>query len=247
MLQRGLPGGHILAMGGGGFSMEPENPLLDEFLISLAGIPSPKICFIPTASADSPGYIVRFYRAFSGRAIPTDLTLTDSPLPRKPARTADLADFLAYQDIIFVGGGNTVNLLALWRAHGLDVLLRQALERGAVLSGISAGMMCWFRGGVTDSYGGLDALNDGLGFIEGSACPHYDGEPERRPTYQRLIASGLRAGFAADDGAALHFHNGQLVDVVTSRPKANAYRVELVDGQVVETKLASRFLGPPSG
>lgn len=246
-LQRGLAGGHILAIGGGGFSMEADNPLLDDFLISLAQKPSPKICFVPTASADSASYIVKFYRAFSGRAIPTDLTLTDSPLPRKPARTADLAEFLAHQDIIFVGGGNTVNLLALWRAHGLDVLLRQALERGAVLSGISAGMMCWFRGGVTDSYGGLGALSDGLGFIEGSACPHYDGEPERRPTYQRLIASGLEAGYAADDGAALHFHNGQLLEVVTSRPKANAYRLELVDGQVVETKLAARFLGAPSG
>jgi dipeptidase E len=238
-----IPKGSILAMGGGGFSMEPDNPLLDDYLLSLARKQPPKVCFVPTASAESASYIVRFYRAFSGRCIPADLTLFDGPLPRKPARTADLAEFLAEQDVIYVGGGNTANLLALWRAQGLDVLLRRALEGGTVLSGVSAGMLCWFQGGVTDSYGGTAAFHDGLGFIEGTACPHYDGEPERRPTYQRLIASGLQDGYAADDGAALHFDNGKLVEVVTSRPDARAYRVELTNGQVIETVLPSRFLG----
>ena len=223
--------------------MEPDNPLLDDYLLSLARKQPPKVCFVPTASAESASYIVRFYRAFSGRSIPADLTLFDGPLPRKPGRTADLAEFLAEQDVIYVGGGNTANLLALWRVHGLDVLFRRALESGTVLSGVSAGMLCWFQGGVTDSYGDIAAFRDGLGLIEGTACPHYDGEPARRPTYHRLIASGLQAGYAADDGAALHFYNGKLVEAVTSRPNAHAYRVELINGQVIETVLPSRFLG----
>jgi dipeptidase E len=239
--------GHILAMGGGGFSMEAENPLLDDFLLSLARRQPARVCFVPTASADSANYITRFYRAFTGRCVPTDLTLFDSTLPRRPARTGDLAGYLAEQDVIYVGGGNTANLLALWRAHGLDVLLRRASENGTVLGGLSAGMLCWFQGGVTDSYGDLEAIRDGLGFLEGTACPHYDGEPERRPTYQRLIAAGLPAGYAADDGAALHFVGQELVEVVTSRPEARAYRVEIIDGQVVETRLPARYLGGSPG
>jgi peptidase E len=147
------------------------------------------------------------------------------------------------QDVIYVGGGDTANLLVLWRRHGLDVLLREAYSRGAVLSGVSAGMLCWFNDGVTDSYGGLEPLRDGLGIIAASACPHYDGEPERRPTYHRLIAAGMQPGYAADDGAALHFHGQTFVEAVSSRPQAGAYRVELVRESVTETRLPVRFLG----
>lgn len=238
------PAGHIVALGGGGFSMEPDNLLLDDFILSLAPRQPAKVCFIPTASADSAEYLVHFYRAFSGRAIPTDLTLFDSPaLPRQPRRSADLPEFVAAQDIFYVGGGNTANLLALWRTHGLDHLLRQAWLRGAILCGVSAGMLCWFRGGVTDSFGDLELLDDGLGLIEATACPHYDGEEQRRPTYHRLVRQGLGWGYAADDGAALHFHGSALVEVVASQPKAAAYRVELVGEQVIEMRLEARFLG----
>jgi peptidase E len=235
--------GNIVAMGGGGFSMEPGNPLLDEFVLSLSRRQPARICFIPTASADSADYIVKFYRAFAGRSIPTDLTLFGGPLERRPATTADLAGFLAEQDIVYVGGGNTANLLAIWRTHGLGVLLREALDNGTVLAGLSAGMICWFDGGVTDSFGQLQALREGLGFLEGSACPHYDGESGRRPTYHRLISEGFPAGYAADDGAALHFRGQELVEVVSSRREAGAYRVRLVDGQIMETPLTVRFLG----
>jgi len=134
----------------------------------------------------------------------------------------------------------------MWRAHGLDRILREAWVNGKVLSGISAGMLCWFSGGVTDSFGGLEALYDGLGFIEATACPHFDGEDDRRPTYHRLIREGLQWGYACDDGAALHFHGTELVEVVTSRANAAAYRVELLNGEVVETRLESRFLGGSS-
>ena len=145
--------------------------------------------------------------------------------------------------MIYVGGGDTANLLVLWRRHGLDVLLRRAWSHGAVLAGVSAGMLCWFNVGVTDSFGGLEPLNDGLGLIDATACPHYDGESERRPTYQRVVANGMRAGYAADDGAALHFCGANLAEVVSSRPQACAYRVELIGGVVMETPLPVRFLG----
>lgn len=236
--------GHIVAMGGGGFSMEPDNPLLDDFVLSLSPRQPARVCFIPTASADSVAYIVNFYRAFSGRCIPTDLTLFDSAgVPRRPSRRSDLAAFVANQDVIYVGGGSTANLLSVWRVHGLDVVLRNAWLKGVVLSGVSAGMVCWFRGGVTDSFGGLEPLHDGLGLIDATACPHYDGERERRPTYQRLIGEGLASGFAADDGAALHFVGTEFAEVVSSREQAAAYRVELVDGRVTESRLPVRFLG----
>jgi dipeptidase E len=167
-------------MGGGGFSMEPDNPLLDGFVLGLSRRQPARVCFVPTASADAATYIVRFYRAFVGRCIPTDLTFWNPPsLPRQPPRTSDLDAFIAEQDVIYVGGGDTANLLVLWRRHGLDVLLRRAWSHGAVLAGVSAGMLCWFNGGITDSFGGLEPLNDGLGLIDATACPHYDGEPER--------------------------------------------------------------------
>ena len=235
--------GHIVAVGGG-FSMEPDNPVLDDFVLGLSRRQPARVCFVPTASADAATYIVRFYRAFAGRCIPTDLTLWNPPsLPRQPSRTSDLSAFIADQDVIYVGGGDTANLLVLWRRHGLDLLLRHAWSHGTVLAGVSAGMLCWFNGGVTDSFGGLEPLNDGLGLIDATACPHYDGEPERRPTYHRVIADGMQAGYAADDGAALHFRGSNLVEVVSSRPQARAYRVELIAARVMETPLPVRFLG----
>ena len=236
--------GQIVAMGGGGFSMEPENPLLDDFVLSLSRRRPARVCFLPTASADSHAYVAKFYRAFSGRSIPTDVTIFDpTAFARHPARTADLPGVLAAQDVIYVGGGNTANMLAIWRAHGIDRILRNAWLEGVVMTGVSAGMLCWFRGGVTDSFGGLDALNDGLGLINATACPHYDGEAERRPTYHRLVSEGFPGGFAADDGAALYFRGTDLVEAVSSRPGAGAYRVAQVAGQAVESRLDVRYLG----
>ena len=145
-------------------------------------------------------------------------------------------------DIFYVGGGNTAHLLAMWRLHGLDTLLRDAWQRGAVLAGISAGMLCWFEDGLTDSFGGLHALGDGLGFIRGSACPHYDGEAHRRDACHRHIADGMAAGYADDDGVALHFIGRRLHQVVSSRPNAAAWRVALRRGDVVEKRLPVRYL-----
>ena len=224
--------------------MEPENTALDDFVLSLARRQPARICFIPTASADSATYIAKFYRAFVGRAKPTDLTLYDPPaLPRQPARTADLAAFIAEQDVFYVGGGSTANMLAIWRTHGVDKLLRDAWRAGAVMSGISAGMICWFEAGLTDSFGGLEPLHDGLGLLSGSACPHFDGELERRPRLHELVRNGFPGGYAADDGAALHFTGDALTDVVSSRQGAAAYRVRLDGDRVVEDRLPTRLLG----
>jgi peptidase E len=174
---------------------------------------------------------------FGKRAEPSDLTLFDR-------RVEDVAGLLLSQDVIYVGGGNTASMLAVWRAHGVDQVLREAWERGIVLCGMSAGANCWFECSTTDSFGPtLAALDDGLGFLRGSFCPHYDGEPQRRPAYELLISKGFPAGYAADDNAALHFSGTELVECVSSRAEASAYRVELVDGEVVQTALETRLLG----
>lgn len=233
---------HIVAMGGGGFSMEADNPAMDDFVLSLARRQPARVCFVPTASAESASYIVNFYRAFSGRCIPTDLTLFDSPvLTRRPARSSGLAGFVADQDVIYVGGGSTANLLALWRAHSLDTTLREAWANGTVLCGVSAGMICWFNGGLTDSFGSLDRLDGGLGLITGVACPHY-GDDERRRAFRDVVGQASQVGYAADDGAALHFVGTDLSEAVSSRRDARAYRLEGAEGHVLETALSIRLL-----
>jgi dipeptidase E len=229
-------------MGGGGFSMEPDNPLLDDFILGLAGRSRPRVLFLPTATGNVATYLVNFYEAFSRRAEASHLDLF-------VRGAADLRPTILDQDVIYVGGGNTANLLALWRVHGLDTLLGDAWQAGVVLAGVSAGAICWFQAGVTDSFGPeLAPLDEGLGLLAGSFCPHYDGEPARRPTFRRLVGDGrLPDGWAADDGAALHFGGVDLAEVVSSRQNARAYRVERVIGEgangATETELATRFLG----
>jgi dipeptidase E len=210
---------------------------LDDFILSLARRQKPGVCFL--APMDSDNYFLRFYEAFARR----ECLATHLSLFRRDGR--DLEKFVLNQDVIYVGGGNTANMLAIWRVHGMDRLLRQAWEEGVVLAGLSAGMICWFQASVTDSFGPLAALKDGLELLPFSACPHYDGEARRRPMFQRLIGEGaLPAGYAADDGAGLHFVGTELAEVVTSRKSARGYFVDRgADGKVAETELAARFLG----
>ena len=228
----------IVAMGGGGFSMEAENPLLDQYILGLAEKEKPRVCFLPTASGDSDRYIVRFYSAFlKFPCTPTHLSLFQPP-------TADLRSFVLEQDIIYVGGGNTRSLLALWREWEIDQILREAWEAGIVLAGLSAGSICWFEEGVTDSVpGSLNPLRC-LGFLKGSQCPHYDGETGRRPAYQRLLSEGLISeGYAADDGVGLHFVGDRLEKIVSSRPNAKAYQLKKLDKTVEEIPLTPTYLG----
>ncbi|MDQ3780032.1 MAG: peptidase E [Chloroflexota bacterium] len=229
----------ILAMGGGGFSMEPENLALDRYLLGLVERPRPRVCFLPTASGDADSYIARFYTAFSALPCqPAHLSLFDTG--NRPGHR----DVLLSQEIIYVGGGNTRSMLAVWREWQVDQILREAWQQGIVLAGISAGSLCWFEEGVTDSVPGHLTPMRGLGLLPGSNCPHFDGEAERRPTYHRLVADGsIGAGYAADDGAALHFHGDRLHQVVSSRPTATAYRVERRGNAATETPLPTRYLG----
>lgn len=229
----------IVPMGGGGFSMEPRNPRLDRWLLSLTRRRrNPRVLFIPTASGDARHYVERFYRAFRRFPCrPEHLALFN--------RTeADLRKLIVSTDLIYVGGGNTANMLAIWRMHGVDLALKEAWQSGVVLCGVSAGAICWFGGGVTDSFGvDLQPLKNSLGLLPGSFCPHYDGESRRRPAFHRFIAERqLPSGYAADDGAAILFEDGEVGDVVRSRRNADAYRVSRRAGRVVEACLASRFL-----
>jgi peptidase E len=237
---------HIVGMGGGGFHMEPENPLLDDFVLSLARRSPARICLLPTASGDNRELIIRFYRAFSGRATAIDLTLIGAPqLATNPPRSSQLESFVLEQDIIYVSGGTAVNMLALWRAHGLDKVLCKAWEQGVVMAGMSAGLICWFEEFIDSSMTGKPTrMRDGLGILKGSASPHYDMSPARRAGYCSLVEQGLAEGYGVDESAALHFKGTELVEAVCSRPDAAAYRIARgADGKVGEEKLPTRFLG----
>ena len=225
----------IIAMGGGGFSMEPDNLALDRYILAQTAKENPVVCFVPTASGDSKEYIARFRRSFATLPCqPRYLSLFEPP--------ADLEAFVAECDVIYVGGGNTRNLMALWREWGLGELLHGAWERGVVLCGISAGAMCWFEHGLTDSARALAPI-ECLGFLKGSCNPHYDGEAARRPTFHSCILHGtLPTGYGLDDGAAVHFIGEELAHVVTSRGAARAYRVSLENGDVWERELPALFL-----
>lgn len=226
----------IIALGGGGFSMEPDNPLLDTYILAQAKKETPKICFLPTASGDAENYISQFYSFFQAhRCEPSHLSLF------RPA-TTDLEAYIVEKDIIYVGGGNTRNLLALWREWGVDTILKKALEQGVILAGISAGSICWFEEGVTD-FGDTFEPITGLGFLKGSNCPHYDGEAEIRPVYHQLIAANMiQGGVATDDGVGGHYIDGEIHNIVSSRPQAKAYKVSF-ENRLMETELPPEFLG----
>lgn len=228
-------------MGGGGFTVEPDNTSLDAYVLTLAPAPVPRICFLPTASGDPDEQIVRFYGAYGDRPCePSHLSLF-----RLGQRPMSVREHLLAQDIVYIGGGSMRNLLAIWREHGLDVMLREAWDAGIVLAGLSAGSMCWFEGGITMSGGAAEAVR-GLGFLPGSNCVHYDGEPERRPAYLEAIRGGaLPSGYGVDDGVGLVFEGRRLAAVVSSRRRARAYRVALVEDVTVEAPIAPRFLGAP--
>jgi dipeptidase E len=228
----------IVAMGGGGFSMEPEHLALDRYLLGLCDTERPKVCFLPTASGDNAAYIERFYTSFRS------LNCEPSHLGLFAATHRQPAAHLVAQDLIYVGGGNTFNMLQLWRAHGLDKALHQAWQNGVVCAGLSAGSICWFEAGLTDSFGPqLEPLGDGLGWLAGSHCPHYDGEAQRRPRYEALVAGGeLPGGVAADDGVALRYTGSRLVEVVSSRPGRSAYRVVRQDSGLHVEALEPRLL-----
>jgi dipeptidase E len=216
-----MPEPQILGMGG-----YPNDALLEHALGLARGT---RVLYVPTASSENAAGTIGWYERLRGRAELTHLSFFPWP-------PADLRELVLAQDVILVSGGNTANALAIWRLHGFDRLLREAWQEGILLTGWSAGMICWFEQGVTDSFGPQLAGMDCLGFLPGSACPHYDGEERRRPVYTQLVADGLQPGIAADDDVGLHFAGTELREVVTSRAGATAYRVTRDGEQPLEAR-----------
>ena len=196
-------------------------PALTSYLLALARRPRPRVLFLGTASGDGAGYLLTFYQAFAGvDSEPSHLALFDRTVD-------DIGAVIAAQDIVVVGGGNTANMLAIWRLHGVEEALRSAYAAGTVLSGWSAGCLCWFEGGITDSFTPqLGALRDGLRLLPGSACPHYDSQERRRPVYAREVAAGLAPGIALDDGVAARYEDERLIEIVSARPEGHAFQVD---------------------
>ena len=227
----------IIPIGGGGFYRDPENLELEKYIVRQSGCGNARVAFVPTASGEADHYVASFYAAFLKLGCrPSVLTFFK--------RTPDLRSFLLNQDVIYVGGGNTKSLLAVWRDWGVTEILREAWESGTVLTGVSAGAICWFAEGLTDSFS--DALRplECLGFLTGSCCPHYDGEPQRRPSYHRLLAAGeISAGVAIEDWTGVHYKNTEIHKVVSSKRGARAYSLRAVYGSVQEVALPTELLG----
>jgi peptidase E len=239
---RGARAPRIVAMGGGGFGAGPRDRALDAYIAGLAGPVRPRICLLPTASGDPVEQINRFNATFRRLGCQTShvslFRLGDHPVA--------IRQHLLAQDAIYVGGGSMLNLIAIWRAHGLDAILAEAWESGILLCGVSAGSMCWFEAGITRSHG-KPRPSGGLGLLRGSNCVHYDADPPRRPSFHEHIReTAIPGGFGVDDGAGLLFAGTDLVEVVTARPEAGACRVELVGDELVETRLDARLLEPPA-
>lgn len=224
-------------MGGGGFLEEPENPLLDTYFFSLAGAKVPKVCFVPTASGDALSAIDKFYLNMKKHNVEAShLSLFKPP-------QGSLRDFVMDKDVFYVGGGNTRNLMVLWKEWGLDRLLKEAYQAGKVVGGISAGSLCWYEYGVTDSVTGQLNKLACTGVLKGSNCPHYDVEVERRPAFHRLVLEGMPGGIACDNSVAAVFENEKFVEFVSSVPTANGYFVSKVDDKIEEKLVKPRYLG----
>ncbi len=220
--------------------MESGNPLLDDYVLGLTGAERPRVCFLPTASGDADHYVVRFYRAFgAARCDASHISLF-----RREQGPADIRGHLLSQDLVYVGGGSVISLLGVFAAHGIGEILREAWEAGVVLCGLSAGSLCWFAEAITGFHGAPRRL-EGLGLLPFSNCVHYERDGPRRGAYRRALADGMRGGYAAEDGAALHFRGTELHRVVSSRPAARGYRLDAVGSRVVEMQLATAYLGDP--
>lgn len=226
----------IIAIGGGGFYRDPENLALEKYVIRQSGAENARVCFIPTASGEPDHYVASFYSAFLKLGCrPSVLTFFK--------RTPELRSLLLNQDVIYVGGGNTKSLLAVWSDWGAIEILREAWQSGVVLTGVSAGAICWFEQGLTDSFSDGLRLLDCLGFLPGSCCPHFDGEVQRRPSYHRLLTSGeISGGVAIEDWTGVHFIGSEIHKVIASKRGARAYSMREVHGSVQEVALPGEFL-----
>jgi peptidase E len=227
----------IVAIGGGGFARDEENLALERYIVLQSGASEPRVGFVPTASAEPADYLESFYTSFSKLGcLPSHISFFN--------RTPDLRSYFLSQDVIYVGGGNTKSMLAVWRDWDVPAILREAWDAGIVLAGVSAGAICWFEQGVTDSWAEELRPIDTLGFLPGSCCPHYDGEVDRRPAYHRLLSQGsILPGVAIDDWTGVHFVDTEIHRVIATKPAA-AYRLTINGGAVIETPLDVHRLKP---
>lgn len=232
---------HIIAASSG-YALKDGIPTLGPLIgygLTLTGKETPKLCYIGTAGGDESNWTTTFYTACHDQnVVATHLQLFPKP------NVKDVRDYLLKQDMIWVGGGSVANLLAVWRTHGLDEIMREAWEKGIVLAGVSAGSICWHLGGVTDSFGvNLQAVTNGLGFLPYAKGVHYDSEAIRRPMFQKLIADGIfKEGYATDDGVALHYIDTSFHKAIADTPDKYAYHVIRKAGKVVETRLNTELL-----
>ena len=223
----------IIAIGGGGFGRTPGEGLIEKYILDQSEKDVPNICFIPTATGDNEAYKVNYYSTFS------KLDCSPSHLDFFK-RTPDLKELILKQDIIFVGGGNTKSMLAVWKDWGLDLVLKEAYEKGVIMSGVSAGAICWFDQGITDSWAEDLKVMDCLGFIEGACCPHYDEEPQRKPSLNKFITEKvLKSCYAVDGGCALHIEDEKEFKSVVFSKNKNSFLVEMKDNKVTEKPYAT--------
>ena len=227
---------NIIAIGGGGFGRDPGEGIIEEYILKQTKKKKPNICFIPTATGDNEAYKVNYYATFS------KLNCNPSHLDFFK-RTPDLKRLISNQDAIFVGGGNTKSMLAVWREWGLDNILKKGYKNGIVMSGVSAGAICWFQNGITDSWSSNLKIMPCMNIIKGTCCPHYDEEPERRPTVKKMIMSKkVKNIFAVDSGAALHIKNENIFKSVSFREQKSSYEVSLLRGKLVERSFKKSFI-----
>ncbi len=220
--------GRIVACGG----QQLTYATLMRYVLDLVGRRRPKVLFLPTASGDDPASLLTFYQTLA--ATPCDL----SHLALFHRTVVDVEALIRRQDVVLVAGGNTANMLAIWRLHGVEDALRNAYRNGTILTGWSAGCICWFEAGITDSFTlELGPLRDGLKLLKGSACPHYDSEERRRPVYAREIAAGLPPGIALDDGVAARYEDERLVEIVSARSEGRAFRVDASGEHPLEVRV----------
>ena len=223
----------IIAIGGGGFGRNPQQHLIEQYILDQATSDRPNILFIPTATGELDSYIVNFYKVFSKlQCNPNHLSFFK--------RTPDLQKLISEQDVIFVGGGNTKSMLAVWREWQLDEHLRDAYNKGVVMSGVSAGAICWFHQGITDSWESELKVMPCLEFVDGVCCPHYDEEPERRPTTKKLLTNNVHQEIIGiEGGCALHIQDGNTFKAVRFSENKNSYRVTAKDNKIVESPIES--------
>ena len=219
---------NIIAIGGGGFGRNPGEGVIEEYILKQTRKKKPNICFIPTATGDNEAYKVNYYETFSKLSChPTHLDFFK--------RTPDLKKLISNQDAIFIGGGNTKSMLAVWREWGLDILLKKAYKTGTVMSGVSAGAICWFQNGITDSWSASLKVIPCMNIIRGSCCPHYDEEPERKPTVKKLLSTKkFKNIFAIDGGAALHIKEESIYKSIVFKEDKSAYQVSVDDKKIIE-------------